>query len=91
MFGHVRRLPFFRLLAVVELALVARRHLGNLSPAERRRLLELSRHGRAMSPAERSEFRDLAVKLEPRAFAGEVADAVSPFPLPRRLTRGRRR
>jgi hypothetical protein len=90
MFG-LRHLPFLRLLAVVELALITRRHLTALSGGERRRLVELTRHGRAMSPAERAEFRTLAMKLEPRLFAGEFVEAVTPFPLPRRLTRGRRR
>jgi hypothetical protein len=90
MFRLARRLPFFKLLAIVELALVARRHLSALSPQDRRRLAELARRGRSLSPEERTEFRELAGKLEPRAFAGAVADALSPFPLPRRLTYGRR-
>jgi hypothetical protein len=89
MFNPVRRLPFMRLLAVVELALVARRHLTALSPDERHRLVELTRHGLHMTPQERSEFRALAMKLEPRAFAGEAADAFSPIPLPHRLTHGK--
>ena len=39
--------------------------------------------GVKMTPAERGEFRDLAGKLEPRAFAAAAADHVSPFPVPR--------
>jgi hypothetical protein len=91
MFRAARRLPFLKLLAVVQLALLARRHLKALSPDERRRMSELARRGRSLTPAERSELRDLAGRLEPRAFAGAVADALSPFPLPRRVTRGPKR
>ena len=90
MFGAARRLPFLKVLAVVQLALLARRHLSALSPAERRRMSELARHGRSLTPDERAELRSLAGRLEPRAFAGAVADAFSPFPLPKRVTRGPR-
>lgn len=88
MFRTIRRMPIFKLLAIVQLALLARRHLGVLTPAERRRMLELTRHPRTMTPAERHELRDLALKLEPRAFAGAAADHLSPFPVPKKL-RGR--
>ena len=88
MFRTIRRLPFFKLLAIVQLALLARRHLGVLTPAERHRMLELTRHPKAMTPAERRELRDLALKLEPRAFAGAAVDRLSPLPVPRRF-RGR--
>jgi hypothetical protein len=91
MFRTARRLPFLKLLAVVQLALLARRHLKALTPVERHRMSELARHGRSLTPAERAELRELAGKLEPRAYAGAVADAFSPFPLPRRVTRGPRR
>lgn len=91
MFKAARRLPFFRVLSVVELALLARRHLQALTPDERHRLAELARHGHHLTPAERNELRELAVKLEPRAFAGAIADAFSPVRLPRRVTRGPRR
>ena len=88
MFRTIRRLPFLKLVAIVQLALLARRHLGVLTPAERRRMLELTRHPKTMTPAERRELRDLALKLEPRAFAGSAVDRLSPFRVPRRL-RGR--
>jgi hypothetical protein len=91
MFGAVRRLPFLKVLAVVQLALLARRHMRALSPVERRRMAELARRGRTLTSAEKAELRDLASRLEPRAFAGAVADAFSPFPLPKRVTRGPRR
>jgi len=91
MFRTVRKLPFFKLIAVVQLALLARRHFGALTPWERRRLAELARHGVKMTPAERTEFRDLASKLEPRAFAAAAADHMAPFPVPKRVLGGRRR
>ena len=89
MFKTVRRLPFFKLLAIVQVALLARRHLTALSPAERRRMTELARNGRKLTPAERHEFINLASKLEPRAFAVSAADHVSPFPLPKKMLSGR--
>jgi hypothetical protein len=85
----LRRLPFFKLLAIGELALLARRHLMQLPPADRKRLAELVRRGWKLDPAERGELKGLLGKLEPRAFAGSAANAFSPLPLPRRLT-GRR-
>ena len=91
MFRLARRLPFFRVLAVAQLALLARRHLQALSPQERRRMGELARRGRSLTPAEKTELRELAGRLEPRAFAVAAADAFSPFPLPRRFMRGSRR
>ncbi len=78
-----RRLPFLKFLAIVQLALLARRHLGALTPAERRRMADLARRARRLTPAERVELRALALKLEPRAFAGAAANHVSPLPLPR--------
>jgi hypothetical protein len=91
MFRLVRRLPFFRVLAVAQLALLARRHLQALTPAERSRMAELARHGRNLSPAERTELRTLAGKLQPRAFAAAAADAFSPMPGTGRILGGRRR
>src|ERR687893_270939 len=83
MFRMIRRLPFFKLVAIVQLALLARRHLGALTPDERRRMADLARHARQLTPAERDELRTLAIKLEPRAFAGAAANHLSPLPLPR--------
>ena len=51
MFRMIRRLPFFKLVAVVQLALLARRHLGALTAAERKRMAELARHPRRLTPA----------------------------------------
>ena len=79
------RMPFFRVLALGRTALLARRHLGNLEAADRRRLAELVRRGRAMTPAERDELRRILAKLEPRAFVLTTANAFSPIRIPRWL------
>lgn len=91
MLRTVRSIPFFKILAVAQIALLARRHLVSLTPVERRRLGELVRRGHHLSGPERRELRDLVMKLEPRAFAVSAADYASPFPLPKRILRGRRR
>ena len=83
MFKLVRRLPWFRVLAIAKIALTARRHLRNLTPDERRRLAALARRGRSLDPAERDELRDLVAKLDARAFAVTAADAFSPWPIAR--------
>ena len=88
----VKRLPIFRLLAIAEIALLARDHISRLEPAERRRLVELVRTGRGrtrnLSDEERKELAALVAKIEPRRFAGLAADKISPLPLPRRLVEG---
>jgi hypothetical protein len=85
----------FKLLAIAEIAVLARRHALRLTPPERRRLVELLRKGRGrgrnLEPAEREELAALVAKVEPRLFVGSAADRLSPFPLPRRLVEGRRR
>lgn len=90
----LRRLPVFRLLAIAEIAILARRHFEKLEPAERRRLVELVRTGkgrrRNLDAAEREELAKLVAKVEPRMFAGLAADKLSPVPLPQRIVRGRR-
>jgi hypothetical protein len=91
MLRTVRRIPFFKILAIAQVALLARRHVVALTPMEWRRLGELARRGHHLNAAERRELRDLAMKLEPRAFAAQAADYVSPFPLPKRLRGGRRK
>jgi len=90
-FRSVRRLPFLKVLAIAELALLARRHLTRLQPHERRRLGALVRRGRRLQPHERAELRELVGRLEPRAFAFAAADAFSPWRLPRFLGGRRRR
>jgi hypothetical protein len=83
MFKLVRRLPWFRVLAIAKVALRARRHLKNLTPEERRRMAWLARRGRSLAPAERDELRALVGKLDARAFAITAADAFSPWPIGR--------
>jgi hypothetical protein len=85
----LRRLPVVNLLAIAELALVARRHLQDLDPTERRRLATLVRRGPRLSPAEREELRRLVAKLDLRGLAGAAVARLSPIPLPRRLTGAR--
>ena len=90
----VRRLPVFRLLAIGEIALLARDHVSKLGPEERRRLLALVRKGkgrtRDLSVEERDELQRLVAKAEPRLFVGTAADKLSPVPLPRSFREGRR-
>jgi hypothetical protein len=84
-----------KLLAIGEVALLARTHIQRLDPPERRRLIELLRKGRGrstnLSTAERDDLQRLIAKTEPRLFAGTAADLLSPVPLPRRVTHGPRR
>jgi hypothetical protein len=80
-----RQLPLLRLLVVAKLALLARRHLRSLTPADRGRLFELVRRGPGLSRPERRELRFLAAKLQPGAFAAAAADQLSPVRLPRRF------
>ena len=91
----LRRLPVLKVLALGEIALLAHTHVQRLEPQERRRLIELLRKGRGRSaklPAdERDELQRLVAKTEPRLFAGLAADRLSPVPLPRLVTHGRRR
>jgi hypothetical protein len=91
----LKRLPVMKLLAIGELLLIARDHIERLDPAERRRVVELVRRGRGrpsnLSDREREELRQLIAKAEPRLFAGEAADKLSPVPLPKRIVRGPRK
>jgi tellurite resistance protein len=85
----LKRLPVVKLLAVAELALIARKHLQHLDGTERRRLAQLVRRGHQLTAAEREELRRLVAKLETRALAGSAVERLSPVRLPRRLTRAR--
>jgi hypothetical protein len=91
----LKRLPVLKLLAIGEIVLLARTHVTKLTAEERRRLVSLVREGRGrpsrLSDSERDELQRLVAKAEPRIFAGEVADKLSPVPLPRRLRQGPRK
>src|SRR5947209_971717 len=88
----LRRLPVAKLLALGEVVMLAREHLAQLDPNERRRFVELMRGARLrprnLSPAERAELAALIAKANPRLFVGLVADKLSPVPLPRRVVHG---
>ncbi len=75
----MKRIPFFKLLAILQILLLARRHLQGLSRDERRRVAELVRRGHRLSTAERRELRHLASKLEAGAFARGAAVRMSPL------------
>ena len=81
MFRMLRRMPYFKVLAVAQTALLARRHLQRLDGDDRRRLGELVRRGQRLSPAERDDLRGLLTKLGPLEFTFAAADRFSPVPL----------
>ncbi|MCW3065201.1 MAG: hypothetical protein JWN32_2373 [Solirubrobacterales bacterium] len=81
--GPLKRLPVVRLLAIGQIALLLREHVQKLTPAERRRLVELERKAKGrpknLKPREREELRSIVAKLEPKAFAVNAARKVSPI------------
>lgn len=87
MIPGLRRLPVLKLLALAEVTLLANEHLSRLDRQERRRLVELVRLGRGrrrnLSRRERDELSGLVAKTEPRQFAVEAAQKLSPVPIPR--------
>ncbi len=78
-----------RLLLLGEVVVLAREHIERLEPRERRRLVVLMRqaHGRPsnLSGRDRQELQDLVAKADPKLFAKEAAEKLSPVPLPKRL------
>lgn len=88
----LRRIPVLKLLALGEVVLLVRDHVGRLEPSERRRVVELVRRGRGrasnLSRRERDELLALIAKAEPRLLLGETADRLSPVPLPKRMLYG---
>lgn len=81
-----RYMPIYKVIAVAQMALLARDHVTRLEPQERRRLTELLRRRRELDETERDELRVLTAKLAPKEFAGMAVHRLSPVPLPRRLT-----
>ena len=86
--------PAGRAVLLLSIAQLAGRRVARLERRDRARLGELltrvvrTRH---LSAAEWRELRALGAKLEPRAFAGDVAKRLSPLPVPNRIAYGRRR
>ncbi len=74
-----KRIPYLKLLALAQLAMLARQHYQRLDAVERKRLLELVRHPRGLTAADRSELKGLVAKMEPGAFAGGAAKHAMPF------------
>jgi hypothetical protein len=89
MFRLLKKMPFFRVLAIGKVVLLARRHFRRLDATDRRRLSELARRGRNLTPAEKDELRRIVGKLGPSEFAFASANAFSPVKLPGRFA-GRR-
>jgi hypothetical protein len=94
--GHVpglKRLPLFKLLAIAEIAVLAAGHVNRLTPAERKRAVDLIMLGRGrpgnLTAKEREELAQIVAKTQPRLFAGLAADKLSPVPLPKRFVHGR--
>jgi hypothetical protein len=91
----LKRIPIFKLLALAEIAVLARAHVSRLTPDERRRLIQLVQTSRGrkgnLTEAERDELAELVNKMEPRMFAGAAADHLSPVPLPKRIKHGPKR
>jgi hypothetical protein len=89
----VKRLPVMKLLAIGEIAILARSHYELLDAKDRHRLVELVRKGRGrkanLSARDRKELTELIAKVEPKRFAILAADKLSPVPLPgaKRLAR----
>ncbi|HWD64707.1 MAG TPA: hypothetical protein VG405_05995 [Solirubrobacteraceae bacterium] len=85
----LRQLPVARLLLLGEVAILARNHIERLEPSERRRLVTLLReaHGRPsnLNGRDRRELQELVAKAEPKLFAQEAAEKLSPVRLPKRL------
>ena len=85
-----RLVPFLQLVAVVQIALLARRHVQHLDSAEAPAGSPGWPAGaRACRPPSATSSGALAGKLDARAFVGGAADRISPVPLPRFMTKAR--
>jgi hypothetical protein len=84
-----------RLLALGELAIVARDHIERLEPRERRRLVVLMTRARGrpstLTRRERVELAALVAKAEPKLFARLAAERLSPVPLPTKRSGAKRK
>ena len=74
-------MPWMRILAIAQVALLLKRHLERLEPEERSELGRLVRKSKLrprsnLDPSERAELKRLAVKLEPGEFGRGAARAV---------------
>ena len=74
-------MPWLRVLAIAQLALLARRHLQLLESDERSNLAKLvakskGRPGANLSPTEREEMLRLVRKLEPGQFGRAAASSL---------------
>jgi hypothetical protein len=87
----LRHVPVLQILIAGQVLLLARDHLGQLTPSERHRAMVLIRDCRGrvdrLPDLERAELRTLIAKMEPRVFAATAARTVSPLPVPKRFTR----
>lgn len=85
----LRNVPVMRLLMLAEVAMVAKDHIERLTPRERRRLVVLLRKARGrphtLARRDREEFEALIAKAEPKLFARNAAQKLSPVPLPKRF------
>lgn len=92
--GSVKKIPAARLLVAAELLLLARRHVLMLDSHERRRVLELVRHGRGrrrnLSEHERRELAGLLQKMAPREFASTASKKLVGVSLPGSGARAKR-
>lgn len=83
--SRLRQLPVGRLLALAELAVLAREHYSKLGPQDRRRLLELLRRARGrpdrLTRRERAELTALLAKTDPRLFVETAVRKVTGMPL----------
>ena len=90
----LRKLSVAKLLAVAELAMLAREHYGKLKPHERRRILVLIRTTRGrpsnLTKRERAELAALLAKTDPRLFVESAVRKVTGVPLPGSAARQRR-
>jgi hypothetical protein len=83
----LKRVPVIKLLFLAEILVLAKRHLEKLSQEERQQLFILLRKGRNITQAERQQLIKLIRLMEPRAFAGQSLDILSPVPMPNKITK----